>query len=47
MLALALTMLAPAAGGALMLHLWQTRKPRPKAKPPMAVYTRRTAKVRA
>lgn len=39
MIALALTMIAPAVGGALLLHLWQTRPPRPK--PPQAVYRRR------
>lgn len=39
MIALALTMIAPALGGALILRLWQTRPPKPR--PPMAVYRRR------
>ncbi len=42
MIALALTMLAPAAGGALILHLWQTRQRNPKPRPPMAVYRTKT-----
>ncbi len=40
MIALALYMLAPAAGGALALHLWQSRPRTPKPLPPMAVYRR-------
>jgi len=44
MIALALTMLAPAAGGALLLHLWQTRPRHPKPRPPMAVYRQHSAR---
>lgn len=44
MIVLALTMIGPALGGALILHLWQTRPPKPR--PPMAVYRRRTDFIR-
>lgn len=45
-LTLAVLLIAPATGGALALHLWQTRPRRKKPLPPMAVY-RKSSGVRA